>query len=459
MSKNASPSGRAMESVWIPIVGSRFFAAGLFFGCARIAALIGGLAFSAPLLADPIGDSAAYKLAPGDRITVTIFGQPDLSGDMLIDNAGNIVLPFLEPLAVRGLTILECQQFIRDRLADGILRQPSVSVRVSELRPLYVLGDVRTPGAYPFRYGSTAQSAVALAGGFGLAEPLQNTAVTEFLLADERVRQLTFQKQTLLIRRARLEAQRDGLSTFSPPTPSGATENKDIPGIVANEKDVFEAQGAILRSQLELMRAQKPRLEKEIEAENQQIAAGTKQLEAIKQETDRIDRLVKQGLATQNVGFQLKVSEASQEMNVWRLMAEVSRLQIASGELDLKIQDAEASFKKQAVVELREARERLNELEATLPSAREIRDVKLQYAGGVINVAVRRSIAVTRTRNGQSAVFEATETTALEPGDIVEVKRLLPRETSRQSASVTQPAWQPPQGGTGIANLIDVVPR
>src|ERR1700716_445126 len=82
-------------------------------------------------------------------------------------------------------------------------------------------------------------SAVALAGGFGLAEPLQNTAVTEFLLADERVRQLTFQKQTLLIRRARLEAQRDGLSTFSPPTPSGATENKDIPGIVANEKNVF----------------------------------------------------------------------------------------------------------------------------------------------------------------------------------------------------------------------------
>jgi polysaccharide export outer membrane protein len=152
-------------------------------------------------------------------------------------------------------------------------------------------------------------------------------------------------------------------------------------------------------------------------------------------------------LATQNVGFQLKVSEASQEMNVWRLMAEVSRLQIASGELDLKIQEAEASFKKQAVVELREARERLNELEATLPSAQEIRDVKLQYAGGVINVAVRRSMTVTRIRNGQSAIFEATETTALEPGDIVEVKRLLPRETSRQSASVTQPA------------LIDVVPR
>jgi polysaccharide biosynthesis/export protein len=447
-----------MPGIRILIVGARLVAAGVL-GCAGMAALAGTLAFSAPVLSDPVGDSAAYKLAPGDRITVTVFGQPDLSGDILIDNAGNIVLPFLEPLLVKGMTLRECQQSIRDRLADGILRQPSVSVRISELRPLYVLGDVRTPGAYPFRYGSTAQSAVALAGGFGLAEPLQNTAVTEFLLADERVRQLTFQKQTLLVRRARLEAQRDGLSIFSPPTPSGPTENKDISGIVANEKEIFDAQAAILRSQLELMRAQKPRLEKEIEAENQQIAAGNKQLEAIKQETDRIDRLVKQGLATQNVGFQLKVSEASQEMNVWRLMAEVSRLQIASGELDLKIQEAEASFKKQAVVELREARERLNELETTLPSAREIRDVKLQYAGGVINVTVKRSITVTRIRDGQTAVLEATETTPLEPGDIVEVKRLLPRETSRESASMPQPYLQARQGGTGAADLSDAAPR
>jgi polysaccharide export outer membrane protein len=207
------------------------------------------------------------------------------------------------------------------------------------------------------------------------------------------------------------------------------------------------------------MRAQRPRLEKEIDAENQQIATGTKQLELIKQENDRIDRLVKQGLATQNVGFQLKVSEANQEMNVWRLMAEVSRLQMALGELDLKVQEAEASFKKQVVVELREARERLNEVEATLPTAREIRDVKLQYAGGVINVAVGRLMTVTRVRNGQNSVFEATETTPLEPGDIVEVKRLLPRETSRETASNAQPHLQPRQEGIGAANLIGSAPQ
>ena len=39
------------------------------------------------------GDSRGYTLAPGDRITVTVFGQADLSGDFLIDGAGEIQMP------------------------------------------------------------------------------------------------------------------------------------------------------------------------------------------------------------------------------------------------------------------------------------------------------------------------------------------------------------------------------
>src|SRR5262245_49073859 len=91
--------------------------------------LLGIPAFSAGLPAEPAGLSRTYKLAPGDRIHVTVFNQPDLSADVVIDGAGLIVLPFLEPIAVTDLTILECQQLIRDRLADGILKQPTVSVR------------------------------------------------------------------------------------------------------------------------------------------------------------------------------------------------------------------------------------------------------------------------------------------------------------------------------------------
>jgi polysaccharide export outer membrane protein len=75
---------------------------------------------------------------------------------------------------------------------------------------------------------------------------------------------------------------------------------------------------------------------------------------------------------------------------------------------------------------LREVLEKLGELDVMLPTAREIREVRLQYAGGVIRASVKRAITITRLRNGQVTVIDAAETTPLEPGDAVEVKRLMP---------------------------------
>lgn len=406
---------------------------------ARAAALLSALVFSSGVLADPPRDNHAYKLAPGDRITVTVFGEAELSGDVLIDGAGNIALPFLEPIEVKDLTVPECQKVIRDRLADGILQRPSVSVRVSELRPLYVMGDVRTPGAYPYRYGSTVQGAVASAGGFGPAELIPGAAVSEFLLAEERVRRLSFQKQELLVRRARLEAQRDGMKTFAPPAPPAIIEGTDIAGLVANEKDTFDTHAAILQDQIDLLNSQKPRIQAEIEALDGQVDTAKRQIALVKQHADQYSRLVKQGLGITNTEVQLKLAQASHESELWRLTAQISRLQKDIGDLNVKIQEAEASFKRQIASELRDVRDRLNELDITLPAAREVRDVKLQHAGGVIKIGVKRSISVTRTRNGEGVVFDASETTPLEPGDVVDIRKLLPHEAPHQSASVRQP--------------------
>jgi len=423
--------------------------ASAMYGCIRAAALLGALAFSFPLLADSPGDSGAYKLGPGDRITVTVFGQAELSGDILVDGLGNILLPLIGPIKVKDLTPLECQNLVRERLADGVLQKPSVSVRIGEFRPLYILGDVRAPGAYPFRYGSTVQSAVAVAGGFGLPELVQAAAVSEFHLADERVRQLSLQKQALLIRRARLEAQRDGMKTFSPPTPQGMTEGAPMFGggatqqqassIVADETDTFETQDAILQQQHHLLRSQKPRIEKEIESFNGQIATAKKQVEIVRQQADQYSRLVKQGLGLVNAELQLRLTEANHESELWRITTQVLRLQMEAGELDLKIYEAEASFKKQVITELRDARERLRELDVTLPSAREIREVKLQLAGSMAGAEAARVISVTRTRNGEATVFQATQTTTLEPGDIIDVKKLLSRERTYQGPSASEP--------------------
>lgn len=120
------------------------------------------------ILASLAGAAAqeAYRLGAGDRVRVLVFGEEDLSGTFNIDGEGRIALPLVGPVAVGGLTAPQAEGAIAARFAGGYLRDPRVAVEVLDRRPFYILGEVRTPGAYPFADGLTVLGAVAVAGGF-----------------------------------------------------------------------------------------------------------------------------------------------------------------------------------------------------------------------------------------------------------------------------------------------------
>ena len=230
--------------------------------------------------------------------------------------------------------------------------------------------------------------------------------------------------------------------------------------MVATEKETFDSQGAMLQNQLDLLRSQKPRIQNEIAAVNAQIAAANKQRELISDHVDEYSRMVKQGLGLSAVELQFKLNEMGQENELARLDALVANLQIDAGEIDLKIDEAESSFKRQTMADLRDLRERLRELDVTLPSAREIREARLQQAGGLGAVEANHSFSVTRTRKGEASAFDATETTPLEPGDIVEVKKILPRELLPRGAAVWQGSLPSNQlGAAGLESPAALAPR
>lgn len=108
----------------------------------------------------------AYRLGPGDRVRVLVFGEEDLSGTFNIDGEGRIALPLVGTVTVGGLTAPDAENAIAARFAEGYLRDPRVAVEVLDRRPFYILGEVRTPGAYPYADGLTVLGAVAVAGGF-----------------------------------------------------------------------------------------------------------------------------------------------------------------------------------------------------------------------------------------------------------------------------------------------------
>ena len=110
--------------------------------------------------------SAIYRLSSGDQIKITVYGHEDLSGEFEVDSQGSIGLPLIEEVMAAGLTVEELEIAITDELKPDYLRNPSVTIEVLSYRPIFILGEVRAPGAYPYAKGMTVVNVVALAGGY-----------------------------------------------------------------------------------------------------------------------------------------------------------------------------------------------------------------------------------------------------------------------------------------------------
>jgi polysaccharide export outer membrane protein len=403
------------------------------------------LTLAAPASADPPRTVINYKLAPGDRISVVVVGQAEISGEYPVDGAGNILFPLIGTVEVKGLTLSECQNRILERLSDGIFVRPAVIVRVVELRPIQVLGDVRTPGSYPFRYGQIVKSAIAQAGGFGGTEP--SAAIAEFLLADERVRSLDLALTALLIRQARLQAQIDGAKTFTPP--SSPLNDANTAKIVEEETEAFARESEAFEKQINLIQSQKPQLLSEDEAIGGQITSEEKQLDIVQRQLDEYNKLADKGYGRSSSMLEYKLSFAGKQSNIWRLKAERSRLRVNIMEFDARLLDLETSRKKQLLSELQDVRQRIRDAEIALPSAREIRQARLRQTGGLVGAADLRELKITRLHGAEVSTFAATETTFLEPGDIVEIKTQRPSYSRPPVASMdtnTPPKASRPAG-------------
>lgn len=107
-----------------------------------------------------------YRLAPDDKVKITVYGETDLSGEYLVGSDGNVSMPLVGMVPAAGKTLAEFGDGLTQQLADKYLNKPRVSVDIAEYRPFYILGEVNRAGQFPYRVGLTVNAAVATAGGF-----------------------------------------------------------------------------------------------------------------------------------------------------------------------------------------------------------------------------------------------------------------------------------------------------
>jgi polysaccharide export outer membrane protein len=108
----------------------------------------------------------AYVLRPSDQIRVQVYDDPKSTGEYQVDSSGFISIPLAGRIKASGSTPAQLEQAIAARLREGMLKKPGVNVQVINYGPVYVHGEVKRAGDFPYKPGLTVMDGVALAGGY-----------------------------------------------------------------------------------------------------------------------------------------------------------------------------------------------------------------------------------------------------------------------------------------------------
>ncbi|HIF9197787.1 TPA: polysaccharide biosynthesis/export family protein [Photobacterium damselae] len=171
----------------------------------RIVAIFGAILISlfvSNVSAESKSVDRAYVLGAGDQIEIIVFNEPNLSIKLMINNSGIISYPLIGQLQLAGKTPEQVANDIRNKLKNGYLKNPMVTVRMLSFRDFYVSGEVKTPGGYEYRPGLTLEQAVAIAGGFTDRADRDDVAIRRTngqLIEDVLSTQIVFPGDTIII--------------------------------------------------------------------------------------------------------------------------------------------------------------------------------------------------------------------------------------------------------------------
>ncbi len=242
----------------------------------------------------------AYQVQKGDTLTVTIFQWPEYSGDSKVNNDGTISLPAFGRIEVHRQTLDAIEKKITDRLKVVTnLPNPRVVVKVSEYRPISVLGAVNRPGRYAYDNGLTVLDAVALAGGFlsfgaGMDNERQFLEITK---GRARLEILMENYWFQIARKARLLAEQNGLDKIEFPAEFAAFDAaNEAVNFAELERAIFTTRRSSMTRQLEILDQQSKIIRKKIAALNKHSSAIKRSVDIMGKEYKSQTALLQKGL-------------------------------------------------------------------------------------------------------------------------------------------------------------------
>lgn len=381
----------------------------------------------------------AYHIRPQTRIKVAIVewiaatGEykewTALNGEYVVSQSGTISIPMIGEMQVNDKTTSIVSADIGDKLKQitGLAVAPTASVEVVKYPMIYVSGAVEKPSELEFRPGLTVKQAIAMAGGSQRhsSQTGDYSEAQQISYAGE-INRMELQLKQLSARRARLMAELNDQPTITfPPEIKAAPDGSVIKQIMTSEIDLFNARADALRQQLVSAGDLETLLHNEINILDEKMSSQDEQVKIAQDELSDITKLV-----------DTKILTTSRKTSLERIVAEMQ-----AGKLDLVVASMQAKQKlsetERDALNLKgqrktEAGQQLQTTETDMEDTKLKRNTTLQLLQ-IAGASLSRSQSIQSldlqpreywiTRGGgDAAATEVSETTELQPGDVLDVR-------------------------------------
>lgn len=382
----------------------------------------------APALAneDP-GQGQQYVVQPGDTVRVVIAGRQDLSGDYMVDLSGRVsVLPTAEVNAI-GLTPRELGNHIGEALRQASGEPAAVSVQLASYRPVYLLGNVRSPGSYAFVPGMSALQAIAAAGGYFRGDETRSSLSTR--ATGEELASLLAQRFVLSVRRERLIAEKQGSMelNLSAPVLQTAAENALFDAVVEAERQLLRRRHEAFDLKNQGYERSRGLFNEEIEALEKQIEVQERLLSLVDQQLDAVKSIRDKGLVQQSIYLGLERDVSRSKSDLQSTQAFLSRARQNSKGADQSTLELRAQRDQGIEEELSANAQELIVMEGRIKSVEAALSgyPQLMTPADGVSSSPYYTLEILRSAPGANdVVITATQYTRLMPGDVLNVTQL-----------------------------------
>lgn len=413
---------------------------GLSYACSlmpRTTARFAGALLVAVSLAMPqLAAAGDYQLGPQDKLNIrvaewqTVDGTfrdwSALNGEYSVGPGGTLSVPFVGDMQAAGKTTAEVASAIGLALQRKLALpdKPEASVEMAQFRPFYISGEVQNPGQFPFVPDLTVLKAVSIAGGirrnadYGpqLGKDLVTAKGSFDIYDDQRIR--------LLVKRARIDADLAGKTTFEVPKEIEGSDPK-LATIVADETAILVSDQKSLKLKLDALDDLKGVLQSEIESLQKKIANQQKQVDLAEKQAESIGPLAQKGLVANArlLSSQQSVTDLQGKILDYETAILTAKQSISKAEQDAI--DARNSLNSTLTANRQQAEADLNE--ATLKAG--MQKGLIAQASDPATAASLTSdqeptllYSLVRVADGKTSEVEAKEDTPVLPGDVIKVK-------------------------------------